>query len=176
MDDVRALMDARRVGAGGAIGHVGGGPNVCAFSATHPLRASALIMHGSYPRRTKASGLSLWARRTGIPRPGSSRCDANGADRSASARAPSVAEDKRFSQWWARMLRMSATPAAAAILVAMNAEIDIQHILPATSASRHCCSTACRDAAINIGASRYMADRIPGRGSSNCRGGTTSFG
>jgi hypothetical protein len=46
------------------------------------------------------------------------------------ARAPSMAGDKRFGRWWGRLLRMSASPAAAAALTTMNAEIDIRDILP----------------------------------------------
>ena len=34
-------------------------------------------------------------------------------------------------RWWARFLRMSASPGAAAALLRMNAEIDVRHVLPA---------------------------------------------
>ncbi len=74
-----------------------------------------------------------------------------------------MAEDKRFSQWGARLLRMSASPAAATALVTMNGEIDIRHILPAIRVPTLLLHSL-RDAAIDIGASRYMAERIPGAG------------
>src|SRR5215468_10751423 len=76
------------------------------------------------------------------------------------ARAPSRTGDQQFRQWWARMLRMSASPAAAA-LTTMNAEIDIRHILPAIRVPTLILH-AVRDAAIDFGHSRYMAERIPG--------------
>ena len=45
-------------------------------------------------------------------------------------RAPSVAQDPAFREWWASFLRMGASPAAAIALTRMNAEIDVRHILP----------------------------------------------
>ena len=46
-------------------------------------------------------------------------------------------------------------------LVAMNDEIDIRHILPAIRVPTLLLHSV-RDATIPIGASRYMAERIPG--------------
>src|ERR1700722_10148352 len=54
IDDVRAVMDAVGSEQAALLGTSEGGPMCALFSATHPLRASALIMHGSYSRRTKA--------------------------------------------------------------------------------------------------------------------------
>ena len=66
-----------------------------------------------------------------------------------------------FSRWWARLLRMGASPAAVTTLTAMNDEIDIRHILSAIRVPTLLLHSV-RDATINIGASRYMAERIPG--------------
>jgi class 3 adenylate cyclase len=69
--------------------------------------------------------------------------------------------DERFSQWWGRLLRMGASPAAVMALVAMNDEIDIRHILPAIRVPTLLLHSV-RDATIPIGTSRYMAERIQG--------------
>lgn len=175
IDDVRAVMDAVGSEQAALLGTSEGGPMCALFSATHPLRASALIMHGSYPRRTKAPDYPFGPAEQEYRAWIEQMQREWGGPFGLSARAPSVAEDKRFSQWWARMLRMSASPAAAAVLVAMNAEIDIRHILPAIRVPTLLLHSV-RDAAINIGASRYMADRIPGARLVDCQGGTTSFG
>ena len=45
-------------------------------------------------------------------------------------RAPSVAADPAFREWWAAYLRMGASPAAAVALTRMNAQIDVRHVLP----------------------------------------------
>jgi class 3 adenylate cyclase len=57
--------------------------------------------------------------------------------------------------------RMSVSPAGIAALIAMNAEIDIRHILPAIRVPTLVLHSR-RDLAIEFGASRYMAERIPG--------------
>src|SRR6201998_4465184 len=54
IDDVRAVMDAVRSEQAALFGTSEGGPMCALFSASHPQRASALIMHGSFPRRTRA--------------------------------------------------------------------------------------------------------------------------
>jgi class 3 adenylate cyclase len=76
-------------------------------------------------------------------------------------RAPSMSGDKQFRQWWARMLRMSASPAAVTALANMNAEIDIRYILPAIRVPTLILHSV-HDRAIEVGGSQYMAERISG--------------
>jgi pimeloyl-ACP methyl ester carboxylesterase len=160
MDDVRAVMDAVGSEQAALFGTSEGGPMCALFSATHPARVSALIMAGSYPRRTRAPGYS-WG-----PTDEESRAWIDQMQREwggpfgLDARAPSMAGDQRFGQWWGRLLRMSASPAAAAALTAMNAEIDIRHILPTIRVPTLILHSV-HDHAIDFGASQYMADRIP---------------
>ena len=51
-------------------------------------------------------------------------------------RAPSAVDDERFRQWWGRMLRMSASPAAAVALTRANWQIDVRHVLPSIRVPR----------------------------------------
>jgi pimeloyl-ACP methyl ester carboxylesterase len=160
MDDVRAVMDAAGSETAALLGTSEGGPMCALFSATYPSRTSALVMHGSFPRRTRAADY-LWGptdKEYGAWIDEMSR--AWGGPFGLEERAPSMAGDERFSQWWARLLRMSASPAAATALVTMNGAIDIRHVLPAIRVPTLLLHGV-RDAAIDIGASRYMADRIP---------------
>jgi class 3 adenylate cyclase len=76
-------------------------------------------------------------------------------------RAPSQFADDGARQWWARFLRMGASPAAAAELSRMSWEIDIRHILPAIRVPTLVLHTS-GDQAIDIGASRHMAEHVPG--------------
>jgi pimeloyl-ACP methyl ester carboxylesterase len=161
MDDVRAVMDAARSEQAALLGTSEGGPMCALFSATHPSRASALIMHGSYSRRTKALDYP-WGPSDPEYRAWIEQMQREwGGPFGLSARAPSMAGDQRFSQWWARMLRMSASPAAVTALMTMNGEIDIRHILPAIRVPTLLLHST-RDAVIDVGASRYVAERIPG--------------
>src|SRR5688572_21873911 len=110
IDDVRAVMDAVGSERAALYGYSEGGPMCALFAATYPERTSALIMEGTYARRRWATdypwGLSddeaearLDAIRTDWGR-------SLGLDR----RAPSLVDDQRFNEWWARYLRLSASP------------------------------------------------------------------
>jgi pimeloyl-ACP methyl ester carboxylesterase len=161
MDDVRVVMDAVDSERAALFGVSEGGPMSALFSATYPSRVSALVMHGGFPRRIRTPdfpwGPTEQERRAWIEQ---MRREWGGTFGLAS-RAPSMVGDERFSRWWGRLLRMGASPAAVMALVAMNDEIDIRHILPAIHVPTLLLHSM-RDATIPIGASRYMAERIPG--------------
>jgi class 3 adenylate cyclase len=160
MDDVRAVMDTVGSERAALLGTSEGGPMCALFSATYPLRTSALIMHGSYPRRTRAADYP-WGPTDEESRSWIDQMQRDwGGPVGLDERAPSVAGDKQFRQWWARYLRMSASPAAVRALGTMNAEIDIRHILPAIRVPTLILHSV-HDRAIEIGGSLYMADRIP---------------
>jgi class 3 adenylate cyclase len=161
MDDVRAVMDAVGSEHAALLGTSEGGPMCALFSATYPMRASALIMHAGFPRRTRAPDYPFGPTEQEYRAWVDEMQREWGGPFGLGVRAPSLAADKRFSQWWARLLRMSASPAAATALVTMNGEIDIRHILSAIRVPTLLLHSV-RDAAIDIGASRYMAERIPG--------------
>ena len=131
MDDVRAVMDTVGSERAALLGYSEGGPMCALFAATYPARTSALIMGGSYARRTWAPDYP-WAPTLEEHESFLDRCQREwGGPVGLEIRAPSVARDERFRQWWARYLRMSASPGANLALLRMNAEIDIRHVLPA---------------------------------------------
>jgi pimeloyl-ACP methyl ester carboxylesterase len=161
MDDVRAVMDAAGSPQAALFGYSEGAPMCALFAATYPDRATALIMNGGFARRTVAPdypcGVTVehllafteeiernWGGPVGID-----------------DRAPSMAHDPRYRQWWARWLRSSASPTAAAAVIRMNAEIDIRHVLPAVRVPTLLLHSV-NDRVTDVGASRYMAERIPG--------------
>src|SRR2546430_465184 len=76
-------------------------------------------------------------------------------------RAPSMATDERFRQWWARFLRLSASPAAFATLSHMNAQMDIRQVLPAIRVPTLILHSV-NDRNLDVRGSRYLAERIPG--------------
>jgi pimeloyl-ACP methyl ester carboxylesterase len=55
MDDVRAVLDAVGSERAALFGVSEGGPMCALFSATYPLRVSALIMQGGFPRRIRTA-------------------------------------------------------------------------------------------------------------------------
>ena len=161
MDDVRAVMDAVHSERAALFGYSEGGTMCALFAATYPARTTALIMAGSYARRTSAAdypwGLNQKDLDTFINLPEREWGGPAGIDE----RCPSMAHDERFRQWWARFLRMSASPAAAATLARMNGEIDVRHVLPAIHVPTLILHSV-NDQTINVGAGRHLAERIPG--------------
>ena len=75
--------------------------------------------------------------------------------------APSVADDERCRNWWARNLRMGASPADGLALYRMNIEIDIRAILETITVPTLILHRA-GDRLIDVGNSRYMAQKIRG--------------
>jgi pimeloyl-ACP methyl ester carboxylesterase len=161
MDDLRAVMDAVGVQRAALFGYSEGGPMCVLFAATYPGRASALILGGAYARRTTAPDYP-WG-----PTPEQNlafvaRVEDNwGGAADIELRSPSLAHDERYRHWWARVLRSSASPAAAARLMRMNMEIDVRHVLPAVRVPTLVLHSI-HDAVIPIGSGRFLAEHIPG--------------
>src|SRR6266576_2942010 len=61
MDDVRAVMDAAGSERAALFGYSEGGPLCVLFAATHPARTAALVLYGSYAKRTDPDEDYPWA-------------------------------------------------------------------------------------------------------------------
>jgi pimeloyl-ACP methyl ester carboxylesterase len=160
MDDVRAVMDAVGSERAALCGYSEGGVMCALFAATYPARTSGLIMVGSYARLKPAPDYP-WGRPLDLHDSFLEAIQRGwGGPVGLEIRAPSLMHDAGARQWWARLLRMSASPGAAEALMRMNYEIDIRHILPAIRVPTLILH-ATGDLTTNVGASRYMAERIP---------------
>jgi class 3 adenylate cyclase len=76
-------------------------------------------------------------------------------------RAPTLAGDMRFREWWTRFLRHGASPAAAVALLRMNGHIDIRHVLPSIRVPTLVMHPV-GDQTIEVAAGRALAAAIPG--------------
>jgi class 3 adenylate cyclase len=162
MDDVRAVMDVTGSERAALFGISEGGPMSILFSATHPERTSALILYGSiargawapdYPWGTRfddrwENWLEGWQKGWGGPH-------------ALELWAPSVAHDAQFRQWWAKYLRLGASPSAVIGVFRMNAEIDVREILPALRVPTLVLHRS-GDRPISVEQGRYLAEHIPG--------------
>ena len=161
MDDVRAVMDAVGSERAALCGVSEGGPMCSLFAATYPEKTLALVMIGTYAKRIRDAEypwgptaeqreqfFEVMRKQWGGP---------VGIDE----RAPSVAGDPEFRDWWATYLRMGASPGAAVALTQMNAEIDVRNVLPSIrvpSLVIHRTDDQC----LKVEEGRFVADRIPG--------------
>ncbi|MCA1621209.1 MAG: adenylate/guanylate cyclase domain-containing protein [Acidobacteria bacterium] len=161
MDDVRAVMDAVGSERAALCGVSEGGPMCSLFAATYPEKTLALVMMGTYAKRVRDADYP-WA-----PTPEERRHFFEeirrdwGGPVGLEERAPSVAADPRFREWWATYLRMGASPGAALALTQMNAEIDVRHVLPSVRVPTLVIHRA-EDQCLKAEEGRYVAARIPG--------------
>ncbi len=61
MDDVRAVMDAAGSEPAALFGYSEGGPMCVLFAATYPDRARALVLYGTYAKRSHPDEDYPWA-------------------------------------------------------------------------------------------------------------------
>ncbi|HEY7546498.1 MAG TPA: alpha/beta fold hydrolase, partial [Blastocatellia bacterium] len=161
MDDVRAVMEAVGSERAALIGVSEGGPMCSLFAATYPEKTTALAMIGTYAKRIWDAEYP-WAP-TAEERAHFYEEIQNhwGGPVGIEERAPSVADDPQFRNWWATYLRMGASPGAAVALTEMNAEIDVRHVLPSIRVPTLIVHRA-GDLCLKVEEGRYVASRIPG--------------
>jgi pimeloyl-ACP methyl ester carboxylesterase/DNA-binding winged helix-turn-helix (wHTH) protein len=161
MEDVHAVMDAVGSKRAFLIGVSEGGPMCSLFAATYPERTAGLVMIGTYAKRIRDEEYPWapsveqrnrfidlvktdWGKPVGIEE-----------------RAPSMAKDPEFREWWATYLRMGASPGAAVALTTMNAEIDVRNVLPLIRVPTLVIHRA-GDLCLKVEEGRYVAEKIPG--------------
>ncbi|HJW96317.1 MAG TPA: alpha/beta fold hydrolase [Thermoanaerobaculia bacterium] len=160
MDDVRAVMEAVGSPRAALCGISEGGPMCSLFAATYPERTSALVMIGTYAKRIRSDDYP-WG-------PTAEQREAFfelmqrewGGPVGLNERAPSKANDPAFREWWAKYLRMGASPGAAVALTRMNAEIDVRHVLPTIRVPSLIIHRS-GDLCLKVEEGRYVASRIP---------------
>ena len=142
-DDLAVVLDAADSHRCAVVGLGPGGSIATLFAAAHPERVQALILHSSYAR-------VLWAE--DYPH-GASHEEAEryyrvienvwglvdqvdsetGSDMGLGVYCPSVAADPGSRELWARMQRISTSPAGAVAYNRITCELDIRDALPKIS-------------------------------------------
>ena len=161
MDDVRAVLDAVGSERAALFGVSEGGPMSALFAATYPDKTSALVMIGTYAKRVRDDDYP-WAPTIEEREHFFEEMREHwGGPVGVEERAPSVASDPRFRDWWAEYLRMGASPGAALALTKMNAEIDVRHVLPTVRVPTLVIHRE-GDECLKVEEGRYVAAAIPG--------------
>jgi pimeloyl-ACP methyl ester carboxylesterase len=161
LDDVRAVMEAAGSRRAVLMGVSEGGPLCSLFAATYPERTEALIVIGSYARRLRDADYPWGPTAEERDRFCQTIIDEWGGPVGLEERAPSMAADPAFREWWSAYLRMGASPGAAVALTRMNAEIDIRHLLPSIRVPALVLHRT-GDQCLKVDEGRYLASRIPG--------------
>jgi class 3 adenylate cyclase len=162
MDDLYAVMEAAGSERAAIIGFSEGAPMTALFAATYPERVSAIVLCGGAARSTRAPdypfGLSAAEYRREVEDTRARWGTPEYAEELLAALAPSMVGDTEYATFFGRYMRQSASPADAAALEEMNAEIDVRGILPAIRVP----TLVMRRAGNRPELGRYLSDRIPG--------------
>jgi pimeloyl-ACP methyl ester carboxylesterase len=161
LDDVRAVMEAAGSERAVLMGVSEGGPLCSLFAATHPQRTEALVMVGCYARRLWDVDYPWGATPEERDRFCEEILEGWGGPVGIEDRAPSMAGDPAFREWWASYLRMGASPGAAVALTRMNAAIDVRDVLPTIRVPTLVLHRS-GDRCLKVEEGRYLASHIPG--------------
>lgn len=160
MDDVRAVMDAVGSEEAALYGYSEGGPLCVLFAASYPARTRALVLYGTYAKRSDPDDDYPWAPTREERERTASELERNwGESFDCSVMVPDA--DPVMTEWFRRRGRASLSPAGARDLILMNSKADVRELLR----SVHCPTlvfhrTGDLDSQVEEG--RYIAERIPG--------------
>ncbi len=163
MEDVNAVLDAVGSERAALFGTSEGGPMSILFAASHPQRTIALVIFGSYAKRSWAEDytfgwleerwnavLSNMERNWGTPK---------GVD--LEMWAPSIAHDAERATKSAAYFRAAASPGAALAVMSMNRDIDVRRVLPSVRVPTLILHRV-DEKVIDVEHARYLARHIPG--------------
>jgi pimeloyl-ACP methyl ester carboxylesterase len=163
MEDVNAVLDAVGSERAALFGTSEGGPMSILFAASHPQRTSALVVFGSYAKRSWAEDypfgwsnerwdkvLGAMERNWGTPK---------GVD--LEMWAPSIARDAERAAKSAAYFRAAASPGAALAVMGMNRDIDVRRVLPSVRVPTLILHRV-DEKVIDVEHARYLAKHIPG--------------
>ena len=160
MDDVRAVMDAVGSQQATLLGYSEAGTMVALFAATYPERTNSIIMIGSFARRIKSHdypcGVDVEEYKESIKE----LTKIWGGPIGIGQRIPSKKNDEQFKKWWAKFLRMGASPGTAEAITKMIIEIDVRDILPSINVPALIIHAE-GDKVISLPNGEYLAKHIP---------------
>lgn len=158
MQDIQAVMDAAGSKRAAIFGISEGGALSMLFADAHPAMAQALILYGSWARRLRGPDYP-W----GLDEEQLAEFLENMHRAWATGDwwRQTPYDDEQHRRWWARYLRLSASPAMAQKVIRMNTQMDLRHLLPRVRTPTLILHRS-EDQWIEVGHARYMAERIPG--------------
>jgi DNA-binding SARP family transcriptional activator/pimeloyl-ACP methyl ester carboxylesterase len=161
VDDTLAVLDAACSDRAVILGVSAGAPTAMLFSAIHPSRTRALILHGGYARFLPGDGYDPGYDLATVDAFIDKMLREWGTGSGISSLAPSLKHDPAARAFWARCQTLAASPAAAGTFLRALMAIDVRHVLSTIS-----CPTlilhAARDLNVPVEAARLCRDLIRG--------------
>ena len=160
MDDLRAVMDAAGSERAAIFGFSEGGNLSTLFAASYPKRTVALVLFGSFAKRSRSPDYP-WAPTVEERNELVSHVAQDwGRGMDLEQYVPSKMNDPAFLDRLSAYFRSAASPGAAVALLKMNTEIDIRHVLPAIHVPTLVMHRT-DDRSANVEEARWMAGQIP---------------
>jgi class 3 adenylate cyclase/pimeloyl-ACP methyl ester carboxylesterase len=157
MDDVRAVLDAVGCERAALFAFWEGGPMAAVFAATYPQRTSALVLFGTFTRRTRSADYPWHVTRNELVAAAEHLVEVWGTQETTALESFSPGADAALRRWWIARDRAGATPGAIRQLIMSNLDVDVRpalHSIQAPTLVLH------PEARADEGA--YIAARIPG--------------
>jgi class 3 adenylate cyclase/pimeloyl-ACP methyl ester carboxylesterase len=161
MHDVQAILDEIGSERAVLVGVSEGGPMSLLYAASYPERTAALVLYGSYAKRSWAPDYPFgwkdeqWERVLGNIQHNWGTPQGT----SVAMWAPSLMKNPEAAERMASYFRAAASPGAAAAIMKMNREIDVRNILP-TIRTPTLILHRTADRVSEIGHARYMTEHI----------------
>ena len=130
-DDVGAVMDAAGSEDAIVFGGARGATVSMLFAATHPERTKALILYAPVAKTVSTPDFPYGKTPEEQAYFFGRFVREVGTGKNLELQAPSVADDERFVEWWARFERLVASPSAFQELGRILTEVDVREVLTA---------------------------------------------
>jgi len=160
MDDIRAVMDAVGSERAAVMGVSEGGTLSLLFAHTYPERTRALVLYGSWARRLAAPDYPWGVDPAALEVHLAVMESAWATGEWWAGGQPSPEDDPAHRAWFARYLRMAASPAMAQNVIRMNCELDLRDLLPQITTPTLVLHRA-QDNWLDVRHGRYLAEHIP---------------
>jgi len=162
MGDLRAVMDAAGFTRPAVVGLSEGSHLGMLLAAAHPERVRALGLYGGWARTLRAPDHPVG----GDPEDYERLIDTvqrHWGDAAYLLRywAPTFQHDAALRAWWARALRLGATPTAAVLWLRMMAQVDLRPLLPSIRVPTVVVHRR-GDVIVPVGNGRHLGDAIRG--------------
>ena len=160
MDDIGAVMDAVGSARAAIFGVSEGGALSLLFAEAHPDRAQALVLYGSWARRLAGPDYPYGPSAEELEDVIGNMDRAWATGEWWNGGQSNAFDDAAHRRWWARYLRMAASPAMAQNVIRMNMRLDIRDVLPRVDLPTLILHRT-GDTWIDVAHARYLASHIP---------------
>lgn len=161
MLDMLAVLDAVDAGPVSVFSISEGAALSVLLAAIHPQRVASLAMFGGYARPTTGPDHPIGTTPEQLEAMAIYMQERWGTGVALGAFAPSLAEDERAREWWARLQRMAASPTAARALTHGYNLIDVRQALGLVHAPTLILHRS-EDRMVSVALAHELHDGIPG--------------